>query len=277
MKKIFAVFALFAALVFVVSCGGDSVKRVIGDKDSISNFGKLGGECYPNKTCDKGLICDKENNVCVEDQGTQTDTGSDKPGNLENPDEQNNNQNDQGNQLEQPDENHQEDQNDTDTPDEQPDQDNPNEDDDTDTSDEQPDQDNPNEDDDTDTSGEQPDQDVPDPQDNQGKCDPGYVWVDYDIDYWVHKDINDGVSHDKQCFACVNIPTVYELARKTHDTYCPGGDDLKDENLLDQLRSCPKGQIATANLDACVCPYGAPPPPNGECLTAINSQLLSNF
>lgn len=29
--------------------------------------GELGGECYPNKTCNEGLTCDKENNTCVEE------------------------------------------------------------------------------------------------------------------------------------------------------------------------------------------------------------------
>ena len=68
MKKIFAVFALLSALFFAVGCGGGSKN----DNDSVTNFGKLGYECYPNKTCDEGLLCDTDNNVCVKDTGNQT-------------------------------------------------------------------------------------------------------------------------------------------------------------------------------------------------------------
>ena len=40
--------------------------------------GELGGECYPNKTCDEGLTCDKENNTCVEEpKDSNDDEGSD--------------------------------------------------------------------------------------------------------------------------------------------------------------------------------------------------------
>ena len=83
MKKICAFFALFCA-VFLVSCGGGSSKPANESGDSVSNFGKLGGECYPNETCDKGLICDTDNNVCIEDPENQindsdkTDSGDDE-------------------------------------------------------------------------------------------------------------------------------------------------------------------------------------------------------
>ena len=46
-------------------------------------MGKLGKECYPNETCDKGLRCDTDNNVCIEDpenpinDSDRTDSGSD--------------------------------------------------------------------------------------------------------------------------------------------------------------------------------------------------------
>jgi len=68
MKKIFAVFVLFCALILVVSCGSDSTH----DNDAITNFGQLGCRCYPNKTCDEGFICDTDNNVCIEDTENQT-------------------------------------------------------------------------------------------------------------------------------------------------------------------------------------------------------------
>ena len=29
--------------------------------------GELYGECYPNATCNKGLVCDEENNICIKD------------------------------------------------------------------------------------------------------------------------------------------------------------------------------------------------------------------
>ena len=67
MKKNFAVFALFATLTFVISCGGGSSKIVVEGSESEKNTGELGGECYGNGTCNRGLICDEESNICVED------------------------------------------------------------------------------------------------------------------------------------------------------------------------------------------------------------------
>ncbi len=63
MKNIFLSTAIFAVLAFFISCGGDSSS----DSNSVSNFGKLGGECYPNETCDEGLLCDTRENLCIED------------------------------------------------------------------------------------------------------------------------------------------------------------------------------------------------------------------
>ena len=80
-KKInisFAVLLVFA-LCFFVSCGGGSSKPANeSGGDSVSNFGKLGQECYPNKSCDEGLLCDEEKNICVEDPENQVND-SDKP------------------------------------------------------------------------------------------------------------------------------------------------------------------------------------------------------
>lgn len=36
--------------------------------------GELGGECYPNNTCDEGLTCDKENNICINDSDISDDS-----------------------------------------------------------------------------------------------------------------------------------------------------------------------------------------------------------
>ena len=89
MKKFLVCFAVFAAMVFFVACG-DGVKfnnpndpntdvtdssdsQNDEDKDSANTEnpdkkqGELYGECYPNKTCNDGLICDKNNNICIKD------------------------------------------------------------------------------------------------------------------------------------------------------------------------------------------------------------------
>ena len=85
MKKFFVLFALFCT-VFLISCGGGSSKPESGG-DSVSNFGKLGSECYPNKTCDEGLLCDKERNICVEDpENPINDSDKTDSGNPEKPD-----------------------------------------------------------------------------------------------------------------------------------------------------------------------------------------------
>ena len=77
MKKIFMLFCCFMAILFMVSCGGSS-----SDNNSVSNFGKLGKECYPNKTCDSGLICEDESNTCIEDSSNpinDSDISSEEP------------------------------------------------------------------------------------------------------------------------------------------------------------------------------------------------------
>ena len=39
--------------------------------------GELYGECYPNKTCNEGLVCDTENNICIKDESDDEDDSGD--------------------------------------------------------------------------------------------------------------------------------------------------------------------------------------------------------
>ena len=98
MKRFFYFFAVLTVLVFVLGCGGSKKDNVYDhpDEDSTDadtdddsekpsrNPGELYGECYPNKTCNEGLVCDEENNICIKDPGKpeepddDTDTASEK-------------------------------------------------------------------------------------------------------------------------------------------------------------------------------------------------------
>ncbi|MBQ4438884.1 hypothetical protein II898_08405 [bacterium] len=83
----FAVLLAFA-MCFFVSCSNSSSSG----STSVSNFGKLGKECYPNKTCDGSLLCDEESNICVEDPENPLndyDTPSDPENDGNNPIEDN--------------------------------------------------------------------------------------------------------------------------------------------------------------------------------------------
>ena len=100
MRKFFVFFALFCAFL-MVSCGssgnsGNSdntdTGETVTDRDSADSEptdttseepdneetdrkqGELYGECYPNATCNKGLICDEENNVCIKDPNGNNDS-----------------------------------------------------------------------------------------------------------------------------------------------------------------------------------------------------------
>ena len=102
MKKFFVFFALFTVLIFVISCGessktgdntdtgetvtdGDSADSGQGDttpeepdnEETGRKQGELYGECYPNATCNKGLVCDEENNVCIKDPNSGNDSDND--------------------------------------------------------------------------------------------------------------------------------------------------------------------------------------------------------
>jgi len=89
MKKFFYFCAVLTLLVFVLGCGESKKENVydypdedLTDADTADDSeepakkqGELGGECYPNKTCNEGLVCD-DNNICIKD-----------PGNTEEPDD----------------------------------------------------------------------------------------------------------------------------------------------------------------------------------------------
>lgn len=46
--------------------GSDTDNSDSSSNTESENWGELGGECYPNGTCNKGLACDKKKNICVE-------------------------------------------------------------------------------------------------------------------------------------------------------------------------------------------------------------------
>lgn len=63
------IFALFCLSLLIFGCGdgGKSGKTAENGNDSGRETGSLYGECYPNETCNKGLECDVENNICVKE------------------------------------------------------------------------------------------------------------------------------------------------------------------------------------------------------------------
>ena len=94
MRKLFSFFAVLTVLLFMLACGGSKKEEntqpdndqtdadIADDGDNESRKqGELYGECYPNKTCNEGLICDEENNICIKDPGNQEkpDGDSDNP------------------------------------------------------------------------------------------------------------------------------------------------------------------------------------------------------
>ena len=60
MKKIFMVIILLM-LAAVSGCGSSSV--------SDRKQGEIDGECFKDNTCNEGLTCDEENNVCIKEEG----------------------------------------------------------------------------------------------------------------------------------------------------------------------------------------------------------------
>ena len=109
MKRFSALFVVFT-VVLLVSCGssgnsenkdntdtgetatdedsgmadsepGDTASEQPDSEDHGRKQGELYGECYPNATCNKGLVCDEENNICIKDPNSsdsdETDDDSD--------------------------------------------------------------------------------------------------------------------------------------------------------------------------------------------------------
>lgn len=70
MRRFSVFLAVLASLVFIVSCGDGS------GSSSGKKQGELYGACYPNKTCNDGLTCDEENDVCLPD-GADNDSDDD--------------------------------------------------------------------------------------------------------------------------------------------------------------------------------------------------------
>ena len=59
------IFVLFCLSLLIFGCGDGGKSEKTADNDSGRETGSLYGECYPNETCDKGLECDVENNICI--------------------------------------------------------------------------------------------------------------------------------------------------------------------------------------------------------------------
>ena len=84
MKKII-IFGLFCVSVMILGCGdsGNSGKTADNGNDSGREMGSLYGECYPNETCNKGLECDVDNNICLkksdENNNEKNDYENDNP------------------------------------------------------------------------------------------------------------------------------------------------------------------------------------------------------
>jgi len=72
MKKI-VLFLTFVLIFLVSSCGEKS--------NNGKKRGELYGDCYPNKTCNEGFVCDTEYNVCIKDRTDHQYSDSDTTSN----------------------------------------------------------------------------------------------------------------------------------------------------------------------------------------------------
>ena len=81
MKKII-VFGLFCLSLMILGCGDNAkpVKTADNGNDSGRDRGSLYGECYSDETCDDGLECDVDNNICLKksDENNNPDTMPDE-------------------------------------------------------------------------------------------------------------------------------------------------------------------------------------------------------
>lgn len=80
MKKLLLISAVLAAMFFMVSCENNltfiSTHDVDDNTADSGKTGKEGGECYEDKTCNEGLICEEERNLCVKDEEADDDSDS---------------------------------------------------------------------------------------------------------------------------------------------------------------------------------------------------------
>ena len=112
MRRFSVFLAVLAALVFMLGCETNSSEttttKVVNDEDSTDadadesdvevsdadsddsgnteepdetdtdesgkKQGELYGRCYPNKTCNEGLTCDEENDICIKDPKNDSET-----------------------------------------------------------------------------------------------------------------------------------------------------------------------------------------------------------
>jgi len=91
-------------------------------------------------------------------------------------------------------------------------------------------------------------------------CKPGYFWDDYASYY-----VDTGGDPDYHCVPCVNGTISFVDYLRNGNYYCPGGDDLKGKNIMDQIEKCPQYTHVNDSFDDCVCPYGVPPQPKEDC------------
>ena len=86
MKRFSICFAVFAAMFFMIACG-DVGEVNVGEINvgtgtdsgtSDKNQGELYRECYPNKTCNEGLLCDEESNTCIKKTGSSENNNEDQ-------------------------------------------------------------------------------------------------------------------------------------------------------------------------------------------------------
>ena len=82
MKRNYLILLFVSSIFFLVSC--DSGLKFTNPNDpnnqtSQKQMGELGGECYPNQTCNKGMVCDEASNSCIKDGdfSNDNDNGND--------------------------------------------------------------------------------------------------------------------------------------------------------------------------------------------------------